>query len=276
VGIPAALILATTTRSQVTRLFYLGFAGFMLFAGMMSLSRSFYVAIAMMWLFGLVRFGRLDLVRYAIPAVFALVLLLVALPNTVRDRIRTLEDSGRSADGSIVARVVVNRIGVETFLENPIVGVGRRNFMNYMMAEKGVRVGVIHNAFLSAAAEQGIVGFVTFCGLVVMGWREYTRAIRTAARARLARPGTDRRRMRLRPVLLQVALLGAIIGSMFHPSLDYKPFWMVLGLAPVVRRLVEREVNGEITQPGVRPVLQEEPSFAPAYGGVAGSGRVTV
>jgi O-antigen ligase len=210
-----------------------------------SLSRSAYLAALVMWLFGIIRFRRVDLLKYAIPGAIVFGVGIAFLPDPVAERIATLDSKeARGEDASVRTRVVTNRNGLEAFVRNPLVGVGMRNFMNWerreIRSEKGGHV--IHNAYLSTAAELGLIGFVPLILIIGLTWNEFGLAWRSA-RLSYNQSDPQLREYRVMGLLLQVSFLGTLVGGLFHPSLEYKAFWLLFGLSPPFLALVRSRIR---------------------------------
>lgn len=110
----------------------------------------------------------------------------------------------------IASRTALTEVGVEMFLDRPVLGVGANSFVAALPDHLGARFGgdfvnVVHNKYVLVAAETGILGllaFLLFLGAtLVRGWR----ALRVAS-------------PRLGPIIL--GFLAGFVGVMVHMYFD--------------------------------------------------------
>jgi len=249
-AVPLTLAFWMTRRGVWKRLYFAGTLGVLVIAGFFTLSRSFFVSIPAMFLFGAFRLGRLGVLRYGGLGVLLAVAVIVALPQNVRDRISTLEAGRVQDDGSAMSRVAQAQLGFYAFVTHPIQGVGRRNFMNWAANEERLPMGnVVHNMYLSVAAEQGLMGVIPLLGMIWVAWSEYNRSLRLTRRVRGSQD-RELQELRIWAMMMQTSFLGVLIMGLFHPSLDFKAFWMFLGLSTVLHEIVERRVRAALTIAG--------------------------
>lgn len=239
-GLPLAVAYFITRRRVWKRAYYAGVLVLLVVAGFATLSRALFLTLPLMWLFGAFRLGRVDLVRYGGIGLVLAAILVVAAPASVRDRVTTLEARHALEDGSVMSRVYINNIGLYAFVTHPIEGVGRRNFMNWSVRAGMPAMNVIHNMFLDVAAEQGLIGLIPFLAIVWIAWSEFSRSYRATSRG-----GRDPelKELRLRIIMMQTGYLGMLILGLFHPTLEFKGFWLYLGLSTSVRGIVDRRLR---------------------------------
>lgn len=231
-AIVGALMLGT--RSMGRRLAFLGAFLFLAASTIATLSRSVFLALPAMYLFTLLRFRRADLVRYTMAGLLLAVLAVPFAPSSVWERLSTLEGSRLSTEGSAQSRLVQAQLGVIAFVENPIAGVGRRNFINWARRDERARISNgIHNMYLNVAAEQGLIGLVPFLAILVIAWREYGRAWTLLGQGQALRDPRAQA-LRTRALGLHMGLLGILMTGLFHPSQNFKPLWILLGLSTAV------------------------------------------
>lgn len=118
-------------------------------------------------------------------------------------------DSSKSAQN----RVDVWAQGLGMLGENPLLGVGRGNFVAY------TRTIIAHNSAIEIAAETGLVGIFLWLSLIVCSFR--------AAYLRLQAASEERDRRTLIAVMMSLA--GYIVSSMFV-TLEYETFYMLMAL----------------------------------------------
>jgi O-antigen ligase len=231
---------------------------------LLSLSRSAYVAATAMWGLWMYRSGRIDSLKYALPAVAALLLVLLFSPSAVEDRVGTMLDPGRrAADGSIQSRFVQLEWASRAFLSNPAVGVGTVTFRLWAMKQPGGRQvdHDIHSAYLHVAATQGLAGLVPFILVAVLSWGDYGRAIRAVrARSRLRDPALNE--LGTYAIFLQIAFCGALVGGFFHPTQNSKTLWLTFALSTVILSLVRERAHALDGSPSAELVRTRRPPAA--------------
>jgi len=161
------------------------------------------------------------------------------LPPTLLDRFTAVADFGR--DQTLFRRITYLRIGADLLQQSPIWGIGPGNFPLYYllpdyrwMPGRELYPRELHNTYLDAAVEYGLVGFVAFAAAL-------GHALLSAWRA-----------MRARDVLLArcafavgVALVALLAGCFFMPHKNLRYLWLVVAIAVQCGRLraAEREAS---------------------------------
>ena len=271
-----AAALFFSTRRQWARLI-LGGAIALIMAGiLLSLSRAAFVSVALMWGLWIYRSGRLDTIKYAIPALLLLAGVALFSPRAVVQRVETIiNPRARAADTSIQSRFTQVPVAAMAFGSNPLLGVGTVNFHYWSLKIPGSAGEEIHNAYLNIAATQGLLGLIPFLLIFGLTWNDYGRAIRTVRARRRLR---DRQLAELGhyAVFLQIAFAGTMLDSVFHPTQKSKSLWLCFALSTVLVSLVRQRVAeleagaelGERTEPApafAGPGFDSEP--ARAFGG---------
>ncbi len=242
--IPLAFALYFTTKSLLRKAILLGSVAVMFIAIIGSLSRSTFLAIGMMWAFWIWRSRRVDTLRYMIPGLAVAAALFFVMPSQVYDRIDTmLSPSRRDEDRSINSRFLQTVWGVRAFLSNPIVGVGVNNYVYWVQRQPGGAMlhNSLHSGFMNVLATQGLLGFVPFALVIAFAWMDYGLAQRLV-RSRRSRGDPALRELGTLALFLQVALLGALMGALVHPSDDSKGWWMLLSLSATSVALVRQRI----------------------------------
>lgn len=106
------------------------------------------------------------ILRFIGVLVLFLVLLRLPMFSTLNERIQDLFilfETGESANKSINYRVMMLRIGIEQFIDSPIIGVGIGNTSVLMEGLFGNRAyGYLHNNYVELLAGCGILGFISY------------------------------------------------------------------------------------------------------------------
>jgi hypothetical protein len=150
--------------------------------------------------------------------------------------------TGRSrGDDSIFDRASLLRVGASIFLDHPLTGVGKGNYLSvYSDYAPRVDPGLPrvpmgpHNTLVNIAAESGLIGVMAFVGLIAaVGRTSWT------ARRRLAHAGLEREAMLLEAIGL--AIVGYLITSMFlNDTIYVRNLWLLFALAAAGSRLALR------------------------------------
>lgn len=172
--------------------------------------------------------------------------LLYVAPPEFRARFGTLDEvlpgnnAGAYADGSIQGRSVKAEIALIMLADHPILGVGRGNYRlhyrDYINEIEGAGSNTerdAHSLYLEVAAEQGVVGFVVFVGLLLTVWRRLRAA-------ELLFNASGERRMADLSVAVKVGFLGYLVTSLFlHGAYGYM-LWLQVGMAVALVVIAQR------------------------------------
>ncbi|MGQ9826396.1 MAG: O-antigen ligase family protein [Roseiflexus sp.] len=174
--------------------------------------------------------------------------LLYVAPPEFRARFGTLEEvvpgvanAGAYNDGSIQGRSVKAEIALTMLADNLMLGVGRGNYRfhyrDYIQEIEGAGSNTerdAHSLYLEVAAEQGVIGFTVFMGLILAVWSRLRVAERLFAVA-------GERRMADLSVAVKVGFLGYLVTSLFlHGAYEYM-FWLQIGMAVALVAIAQRE-----------------------------------
>jgi O-antigen ligase len=184
----------------------------------------------------------------AVLIVVASLAALPMLPASFTERMASIFDADQDPTGSREARKRLLREGWETFLGNPLTGVGLGQFPNYRPDAREEAWRQTHNSPLQVASELGIVGLGIFAFMV---WTALNagiiakRAIRGARRrARIGRrtgprsaSDADLDWLDFHAGIILAAVFGWFVAANFASVAYYWTFYLMLGLAAAIREV---------------------------------------
>jgi len=165
------------------------------------------------------------------------------VPSSVWTRMATIFDSERDRleyTGSREARSTVMREGVQTFLDQPLWGIGAGQFPNFNPPGRKERWRETHNALIQVAAETGLPGLLAFTFLIVRASMaaaatrrmvdppRQRRSARDLAAAALA--PDERRSLTLHSVAVSSAVVGWFVCAQFASVAYSWTFYYLLAL----------------------------------------------
>jgi O-antigen ligase len=169
-------------------------------------------------------------------AIVALLIGAVLLSPSLFSRLAALADWG--SDPTLFRRTTYLAIGFDLFAQSPVWGIGPGNYPTYFVGEeyrfmpgRTPIMRELHNTYLDAAVELGIVGLMLFLALLGSALAEARRALLAGGAHRAA------------GLALLLALLALFAASFFMPNKDMRYLWLLLGLAFQAGRMARaREV----------------------------------
>jgi O-antigen ligase len=173
------LIRAYHTRRPILIAMFLGFAAIAFFIVYRMQSRGAVFGSVAALLFALVISSRMR--RYALPfAILAIaVILLVDSPATVSDKITTYLERGQTEEAfiSMTGRTRAYNHGMAAFKDSPLFGYGQ-------WADRLIIHEHVHNSYLSALMNAGIVGGIPYLASWITGWILFFRIQKRSAQLR--------------------------------------------------------------------------------------------
>lgn len=179
------------------------------------------------------------------------VMLFQFIPTQYTERLESmiafLPGSSRSLreDEAIRGRTSELLVGWNMFLDNPILGVGYNNYPVYYQAYSR-QVGLdpratersAHNLYIEILAETGIVGLIFFSVIVLITLRDIYWSVKTLQAYHLK----DIADM---ATAVGVSLLGYLLASVFIHDAYQRYFWLVVGIAMAIPKMVEYEIAAQ-------------------------------
>jgi O-antigen ligase len=219
-------------------------AGLVILQGIIvSLSRTGIVAAGAAFLLWVFRFRRFDVLQYSVPVAIILGLALAFAAPEWRERFSTMTTAeGRASDSSIQGRLAQYRGALSAFASSPLVGVGFRYYDDWAAGERSVTSsGVVHSVYLQVLAELGLIGIVVYLVILLLTWRDFSRAWLTSRHAN-ARGDPELTRLYFYAVFLQIGFLGAMVGGVFLHAFRFRETWMLFAASTAVLSFVRARV----------------------------------
>jgi probable O-glycosylation ligase (exosortase A-associated) len=186
----------------------------------------------------------------------ALGLALLFMPPEWMERMQSIRNYDE--DPSALGRINAWWFAVHLANDHPILGGGLRTFTPALFLEYAPDPGNFHDAhsiFFEVLAEQGYVGLLLF---IVMGVSTLLLAGRTA---RLARGSEDLGWAALLAGMLQVSLVGYVVGGLFLGLAYFDLPYSLLALAVATHGVVAREVR-QASRPAGAALPEATPAAA--------------
>jgi len=153
------------------------------------------------------------------------------------------EGSGRQGTaGSTSDRYAILMAGLNMIKENPVFGVGVSRFkmevFNYLdITEDLGRKYVAHNTYLSIAAEQGLIIFAVFLGIIIISVRDLQRIQRIASE-------TGERALFTITYGMQLGFVGYLVSITFVSAENENFFWLPIFFTMALNRIIrERSIE---------------------------------
>lgn len=168
----------------------------------------------------------------------AAVLVHAVMPEEFKARFETAGE-----DGTSISRLTYWEYGKEAVRDNPMTGVGFRNWTIWVVAKHPEIIGlagkrgdveVIHNTYLEAATELGYPGFAVYLAIILQIFLTNRRS------ARLARRLNDRF-LTATAVGLNGSLLVYLVPSYFMSVLYYPYIWILLAMTVSLSMVCRRQ-----------------------------------
>jgi hypothetical protein len=213
-----------------------------LLAIVMTYSRAVVVCLALSGVHFAFKYGmaRRGFRIVAVAAVIG-VCLLPLIPENYGERLMSLINEDVHTDSSLQRRWSYHVIGLHLLENNPLMGVGPGNFQQEYMSEsfryetdtfQGGRL--LHNLYLSIAAQSGLITLIAFVFLGVTTLRSLWRM-----QGSRYEPGIQRI-----SVMLEMGLVSFLLNSFFLPHEYQKYLWLLLALPPALEWAVAHNPAG--------------------------------
>jgi putative inorganic carbon (hco3(-)) transporter len=250
----AAILLAllqTTKKKWLKPVFAFMLLG-VVFRSLTSYSRGGFLAFGAMCATYLVRSRR---PFTSVVLVGSLLLLLPLLPDRYWDRMETISVDNEG-DSSAQGRLHFWSVAQRMANEHPLLGVGTSGFQAVYNAydPSGGAFGrsrAVHSMWFGVLAEQGYVGLIMLCSILIL-------AFRACGRARKASIGVpDRQDILALSGALQTALVTVCVGGTFLSYHYVEILWHFIGLSFAIENVALRAAAPEETSPAQAGFIQQ-------------------
>jgi len=165
-------------------------------------------------------------------------------PEHVLDRIATIFTKG-AEDPSAHSRIITWQLSFHMILDNPIWGVGLRNFQAYYftygipsgLVEAGGMTHVAHNSYLQIWAEAGSLAFFTYMVLLGSVFWSCSRLRRLGRLQGLAWAGAYGR-------MMEASMVGFMVGGMFLNRGHFDLVYHFIAIVSCCVLVAEAELRG--------------------------------
>lgn len=252
VVLPYALFLFPTAKTWRGRLLLLCAVGVYLAANVASYSRGGFV--------GLVAVGVTYWLRSSRKLASAFMVLVLAgsmalvVPDWYWEEIRTIRTADEAGDTGH-KRLYYWGLSWQIFLDNPIMGVGPRNFeftsYQYESEEEMARGHhawgkAAHSLYFTLLPELGMLGTIAFSMVLLTAWRlrrGIGKQYRQLARTNPAALTQELRTIRVLAQAADVSIVAYLATGAFLSVLYYPHFWMNAAVSVVLRRAFDQELE---------------------------------
>jgi O-antigen ligase len=224
-GLTFALLLGKAEKKTLFRIYLLICFTFFLVAVLLCGSRGAVVGAAAIALVSLAKTPK------KMGAIFLALVFLCSLwfvlPDATKERFQSAWDWQNDANAA--SRIHFWKVGLQMFVDHPIVGVGPGNFPEaYAYEYGGVVQYVAHSTYIQALSESGLLGTICLALLIFLFLRLNART-RKSALASI--PGGKHSFQYCLAVGLDLALVGYLASGAFVSVLYYPHLWILLGLS---------------------------------------------
>ena len=184
------------------------------------------LAAALLWMVGKS--------KARVKALLAIAIISIAVYSFLPpEQYQRFQSSGE--DKTSTTRLIRWKAGLEIMEDNPILGVGYRNWMTYYTDFHGQKLaGLPHNIFIDAGAELGYTGLILFILMIL-----YT--LVNNARTRKLALAVDNKFIFYTAHGLDAALIGFLISGSFVSVLYYPYFWINLALTVALNNVANQQ-----------------------------------
>jgi O-antigen ligase len=203
--------------------------------------------------------------------IFVLVAYLVA-PEGYAERLESLtsifDGTKRAYTAEIGYRANIYRTGVTAFIENPLIGVGMDRFTIWASQRDASMIGTheVHNAVLSVAANQGLLGLIPDVALLVLTFLDFSR-VQAVGRYYRYLKDEELEQIYIRALTAQVGFIGILTVAMFQPGTFWRGIWAFFAIYTALVKLTQQRLAelGAGTSPSENPAAASSSAAGPSF-----------
>ena len=249
--LPLAMMYVKRPGPALKRLVCAGICLLMLMALVFTKSRGGFLGfLAMMATFLLVSRSLTPATMVAI--VLSGMVVVPLMPQSFWNRMASITEADQDPTGSRAQRETLMREAWQTFLDNPIMGIGAGQFQNYGEPGQQREWRVTHNALLQVASELGVLGLIPFVFLIIRGfsaawWTRSRLSWIYRRRSRKKGPAPDpedgleedeRQFLQTHGAAMVACMMGWFVCALFGSVAFNWTFYYLLGLSAAARDVV--------------------------------------
>lgn len=256
--LPFPFFLAMSAPKSWKRIYYIALACLFLFVIVLTESRGGFIGLAATGVYCWWKSKR-KLLSATIVAVLV-VFMALAAPSSYWDEVRSIADENTEANpyGTGAARYYKWKVGWGLFLENPIIGVGQGNYpwnvheheqeRDLSFHQRSMAGRQAHSLYFTLMPELGLIGTVLFGSMVLLTFRDLRHSQKWRASSGTAADGALP--VAALAMALEASLVGYLASGVFLSVLYYPNFWLLMGFALSLKKLIERS-HGVAGRPGL-------------------------
>jgi len=223
--LPLALALAVSAQRSSRRLLFLTIASLEVIAVVLTFSRTGFVTLAALVVFGVFRVLRGPARAWALGAMLFAAALVPLMPGGYLEHMSTITAIESDPTGSAQNRWSDSLLAAQLVLSNPILGAGAGMSTLALNEARGPAWVPVHNVYLEYATDLGLPGLLLFLCVLVACVHGVQRVLRESARVPAARE------LHSMAAGVQLTLVAFIVAGFFHPVAYHFHFYYAAGLA---------------------------------------------
>jgi len=184
------------------------------------------IAIVIFWYFLRVRYKMLTTIAVAFAFLVLLLSITILMPSSVYERL-----SFQSDTYTVSNRIGLLKMGISMIEDHPITGIGAGNYTTvahrYLVPEVRRSDLIIHNCFLQAWIENGILGFIAYITLYLFAARNIYVVLKES----------EDRFINATAVAMMATLGGYFFYANIDPMLTNERYWIFFALTVVLYNL---------------------------------------
>jgi hypothetical protein len=257
--LPFAFFLALSAPKLSKKIYYVSLACLFLFVIGFTHSRGGFLGLVATGLYCWWK-SRNKLLSGAV-AVLLILFMALAAPPAYWDDIRSIPEENTPANpyGTGAARIYKWKVGWGMFLDNPVMGVGQGNYpwnvFDYELKlgftegfhQRSMAGRAAHSLYFTLLPELGLIGTILFASMVVLTVRDLRFIQKSGGSGRAAVGGALP--FASLGMALEASLVGYLVSGIFISVLYYPNFWLLMGFALSLRRILEKKMLAEGPEP---------------------------